>query len=288
MEVQRDHVLQRKVNDEGDIFAAEEDLLNQAQASEAASADEALMPFQALGSQAVFDRVLYDGGEFGHSGEVQVGSEEEMDFLGIPGLLEADQVRDLLHHRQSERARQQRRTSSTPEDVVRDVSTHEQLAVLRLAERAGGRVEPHRPAARRHPRGAATRVREPAAAGHHRIICHPDRTDPGLGGAQSSLSILGAWQRDLADPRPGLRVLDVLRTRPAAERHRARRGGRREPHRGPPARRDPGATRSGPPRHGRQLHVGLGVLSARPPAAGCASWRAVLRDARRSSEPPRT
>ncbi|MBY9076534.1 DEAD/DEAH box helicase [Nocardioides sp. WL0053] len=131
MEVQRDHVLKRKVSDEGDIFAAEEDLLNQAQASEAASADEALMPFQALGSQAVFDRVLYDGGEFGHSGEVQVGSEEEMDFLGIPGLLEADQVRDLLHHRQSERARQQRRTFSTPEDVVRDVSTHEQLAVLR-------------------------------------------------------------------------------------------------------------------------------------------------------------
>ncbi len=131
MEVQRDHVLRRKVNDEGDIFAAEEDLLNQAQASEAASADEAMLPFQALGSQATFDRVLYDGGEFGHSGEVQVGSDEEMDFLGIPGLLEADQVRDLLHARQSERAKQQRRTSSTEQDVVRDVSTHEQLAVLR-------------------------------------------------------------------------------------------------------------------------------------------------------------
>ncbi|HSE54506.1 MAG TPA: DEAD/DEAH box helicase [Nocardioidaceae bacterium] len=132
MEVQRDHVLKRKVNDEGDIFAAEEDLLNQAQASEAASAEEAMLPFQALGSEATFDRVLYDGGEFGHSGEVQVGSEEEMDFLGIPGLLEADQVRDLLRHRQSERAKQQKRkTSSTPEDVARDVSTHEQLAVLR-------------------------------------------------------------------------------------------------------------------------------------------------------------
>ena len=131
MEVQRDHVLKRKVSDEGDIFAAEEDLLNQAQASEAASGEEALLPWQALGSQATFDRVLYDGGEFGHSGEVQVGSEEEMDFLGIPGLLEPDQVRDLLHLRQSERAKQQRRTSSTPDDVERDVSTHEQLAVLR-------------------------------------------------------------------------------------------------------------------------------------------------------------
>ncbi len=131
MEVQRDHVLGRKVTDDGDIFAAEEDLLNQAQASEGASAAEALLPFEALGSQATFDRVLYDGGEFGHSGEVQVGSDEEMDFLGIPGLLEPEQVRDLLHLRQSERARQQRRTRSTQEEVVRDVSTHEHLATLR-------------------------------------------------------------------------------------------------------------------------------------------------------------
>jgi superfamily II DNA or RNA helicase len=137
MEMQRDHVLRRKVADEGDIFAAEEDLLNQAQASEAASSEE-LGTFEAMGSEAHFDRVLYDGGEFGHSGEVQVGSEEEMDFLGIPGLLEPDQVRDLLHQRQSERAKRQRgdrtppgATSSTPEDLARDVSTHEQLAVLR-------------------------------------------------------------------------------------------------------------------------------------------------------------
>jgi superfamily II DNA or RNA helicase len=130
MEVQRDHVLKRKVADEGDIFAAEEDLLNQAQAAEAASAEE-LGSFEAMGSQATFDRVLYDGGEFGHSGEVHVGSEEEMDFLGIPGLLEPDQVRDLLHQRQSERAKRQKATRSSPEDLARDVSTHEQLAVLR-------------------------------------------------------------------------------------------------------------------------------------------------------------
>ncbi len=134
MEVQRDHVLRRKVNDEGDIFAAEEDLLNQAQASEAASAEEALLPFEALGSQATFDRVLYDGGEFGHAGEVQVGSDEEMDFLGIPGLLEPDQVRDLLHHRQSERARKQRGAGPAEELNERrhdDISVHEQLATLR-------------------------------------------------------------------------------------------------------------------------------------------------------------
>lgn len=129
MEVERDHVLGRKVTDEDDIFAAENDLLAAANAEESASG-ELEMSWEALGSTASFDRVLYDGGEFGHSGEVHVGSEEEMDFLGIPGLLEPDQVRELLHSRQSERAARQK--AARPEaDSVAAVSTYEQLAILR-------------------------------------------------------------------------------------------------------------------------------------------------------------
>nr|WP_281169800.1 DEAD/DEAH box helicase [Nocardioides alkalitolerans] len=135
LEAQRDHVLGKKVTDEDDIFAAEDALVAQANATESASGEE-MLSFEALGSAAVFDRVLYDGGEFGHAGEVQVGSEEEMDFLGIPGLLDADQVRDLLHTRQSERARKQKaaaeesgRRPST--DSVEQLTAHEQLAVLR-------------------------------------------------------------------------------------------------------------------------------------------------------------
>lgn len=131
MEVERDHVLGRRVTDEDDIFAAEDDLMNQANASESASGDEAFEPWEALGSQATFDRVLYDGGEFGHEGEVTVGSEEEMDFLGIPGLLEPDQVRDLLRSRQSERAAKSRKPKAAEGDSVVQVSTHEQLAMLR-------------------------------------------------------------------------------------------------------------------------------------------------------------
>ena len=131
MEVQRDHVLGRKVNDDGDIFAAENDLLAQANAGESAS-DDLELSFEALGSEARFDRVLYDGGEFGHAGEVHVGSEEEMDFLGIPGLLEPEQVRELLHSRQSERAKKQKATRvEEAADSLAEVSTHEQLAVLR-------------------------------------------------------------------------------------------------------------------------------------------------------------
>lgn len=132
MEVERDHVLGRRITDEGDIFAAENDLLAQANAGEAAS-DELDSSWEALGSEARFDRVLFDGGEFGHSGEVHVGSEEEMDFLGIPGLLEPHQVRELLQTRQSERARKQK--AAAPEsdrgDSVAEVSTHEHLATLR-------------------------------------------------------------------------------------------------------------------------------------------------------------
>ena len=130
MEVERDHVLGRKVTDEDDIFAAEQDLLNEANAGESASGEEALLPFEALGSEARFDRVLFDGGEFGHAGEVHVGSEEEMDFLGIPGLLEPAQMRELLQQRQTDRAKKQK--ASAPEaDSVAEVSTHEQLAILR-------------------------------------------------------------------------------------------------------------------------------------------------------------
>jgi hypothetical protein len=125
MEVERDHVLGRRITDETDLFAAEQDLLDRANADVGAS-DELEGTWQALGSQARFDRVVYDGGEFGHAGEVHVGSEEEMDFLGIPGLLEPDQVRELLHHRQ-----RSRRTPADEAPTERQVSTHEQLAVLR-------------------------------------------------------------------------------------------------------------------------------------------------------------
>jgi superfamily II DNA or RNA helicase len=127
MEVERDHVLGRRITDEDDIFAAEQDLLAQADADVGAS-DELLGSYEALGSQARFDQVVYDGSAFGHAGDVHVGSEEEMDFLGIPGLLEPDQVRELLHHRQRSR---RTAAAASHEPAHREPSTHEQLAILR-------------------------------------------------------------------------------------------------------------------------------------------------------------
>jgi hypothetical protein len=132
LEVERDHVLGRKVNDDGDIFAAENDLLAQAEAGDAASDDLNATPFEALGSEARFDHALYDGAQFGHEGEVLSGSDEEMDFLGIPGLLEPGQMRELLQQRQSDRRRTNKAVEDArPADTLADVTTHEHLAVLR-------------------------------------------------------------------------------------------------------------------------------------------------------------
>ncbi len=127
MELQRDHALGRPIRDEDDIFAAEDELLARAE-QDVAGVDEEQASFAALSSEASFDRVLFDGGEFGHEGHVAVGSDEEMDFLGIPGLLEPDQVRDLLAHRQSARMKESRRSDRT---APRELSAHQRLAALR-------------------------------------------------------------------------------------------------------------------------------------------------------------
>ncbi|WP_307793831.1 DEAD/DEAH box helicase [Actinotalea soli] len=103
LELERDHALDRPLPEEGEVGLAD-DLLAAANRAESASdtvgADGIPGTFQALEAQASFDRVLFDGGEFGTGAEV--GSEEEQDFLGLPGLLDADQVSTLLRQRQAQ------------------------------------------------------------------------------------------------------------------------------------------------------------------------------------------
>lgn len=101
MEEERDHVLGRVISDDDDLFAAERALLELA----AAEQNEPGLPegaFEALESAAHFDRIVFDGGEFGHVTEP--GSPEEHDYLGLPGLLEPDQVAVLLKERQVKQA----------------------------------------------------------------------------------------------------------------------------------------------------------------------------------------
>jgi hypothetical protein len=88
------------------------------------------IPFETMESSAEFDRALYDGGEFGGGAP---GSPEEEDFLGLPGLLEPEQVSVLLRKRKAEQAAARRAGHGETEDEDReqDRATHEQLAELR-------------------------------------------------------------------------------------------------------------------------------------------------------------
>ena len=81
--------------------------------------------FQSLGADAELDQVIFDGASFGTA--TPAGSDEEADYLGIPGLLDADQMRDLLRRRQEEQLAV-RSASGTPPPPR---TTHGQLRELR-------------------------------------------------------------------------------------------------------------------------------------------------------------
>lgn len=127
MEAERDHVLDRRP-DLGDAETGlDESLIEQANRSERAS-DQLEMSFEALESEASFDRVLFDGGEYGAGGVV--GSEDEQEFLGIPGLLDADQMRTVLQQHQAQQ-QERRRGSGASSEAPATAVDHRRLMELR-------------------------------------------------------------------------------------------------------------------------------------------------------------
>lgn len=100
MEAQRDHVLGKPHRES----MGDEELVDRRR-SEPTEEDGG---FESLGASAELDQVIFDGASFGTA--TPAGSEEEADYLGIPGLLDADQMRDLLRRRQE--AQLTRRTAS--------------------------------------------------------------------------------------------------------------------------------------------------------------------------------
>lgn len=123
MEAERDHALE--VPASGEEVVEEEDLLAEAEKEDRASEELTKGEFAALGSQASFDRVLFDGDEFGLGGAV--GSEDEMGFLGIPGLLEPEQVSELLRKQQAEQIRRRPQDAQSRSNAV----DHRQLKAMR-------------------------------------------------------------------------------------------------------------------------------------------------------------
>jgi len=146
LEAQRDHVLGKphrpKEGWDDELLAAA-----QAQRDEPGEEKKA---FTALGADAELDQVIFDGTSFGTS--AFAGSEEEQDYLGLPGLLEPEQVRALLQRRQAEQLEQRVPASRGPgpaafvaastscaasapaaarDAAPRPVSVHERLTGLR-------------------------------------------------------------------------------------------------------------------------------------------------------------
>ncbi|HJE50763.1 MAG TPA: DEAD/DEAH box helicase [Tessaracoccus flavescens] len=125
IERQRDHVLGKPKSDETDIWAETEALIEQANRSESA-ADDLLGEFEALDSQATFDHVLFDAQAFGMHAEPT--SDDEADYLGLPGLLEPAQVSVLLAERQRRQLRRRERQDRKAEP---EVALHRALASKR-------------------------------------------------------------------------------------------------------------------------------------------------------------
>ena len=125
IERQRDHVLGRpKHQDAVDIWAETEALMERANKQERAS-DDLLNEYEAVSSEAIFDHVLFDSQAYGmHAAPT---SDDEADYLGLPGLLEPDQVAHLLEERQRRQTVRHERTMRR-DKVPPEQALHRQLA----------------------------------------------------------------------------------------------------------------------------------------------------------------
>ena len=199
--------------------------------------------------------------------------------------------------RQSERAaKQQRPAASTPEDMVAEVSTHEQLAVLRRELNGLVAAWHHRTGQPHGVTHAALRKEcgGPAAASPPPTSSSPDRPDPRVGGPHRDLLTRSRYPRrmacrDLADARPGSAGPACWRHARRADRHRAGRGGRGQPHGRLPAGQHPRAARAGPPRRRRPAaRRARRAPAGSRPSSRCSATsrcRCCARSPRRSAAP---
>jgi len=124
LEAQRDHVL-GKPHREPEGF---DDQLLAAANKQHDEPGEEEKAFTSLGADAELDQVIYDGSSFGTA--AFSGSDEEADYLGLPGLLDGEQMRALLRKRQDTQL-DCRSAAREPAPVARRVGVSGQLAALR-------------------------------------------------------------------------------------------------------------------------------------------------------------
>ena len=184
MEVERDHVLGRKITDEDDIFAAEDALM--AEARPRAASSEELRP--ALGGA-------------GLAGDLRPGAVRRGGVRPLGGGARRVGGGDGLPRDPGPaRGRPGARPAASPAERARassyagpggacagDVDPRAARDDAPRAQRArGGVVPPHRPGARDHPRRPAQGVRRPGRGGRQRRPAQAaDRPAPGVGDARA-------------------------------------------------------------------------------------------------------
>ena len=130
LEEQRDHALDRPQRPgeapEDNMWSEEEGLLAAANREEKASGELEAGSFEALESAAEFDHVLFDAEQFGMGGDV--GSQDEQEYLGLPGLLEPEQMADLLRQRQAKQVKSGRKRRTDEDEPI---AAHRALAKQR-------------------------------------------------------------------------------------------------------------------------------------------------------------
>ena len=138
MEAQRNHVLGKphRESDGLDDAALEDAEKRKDEKSELENG------FEYLGADAELDQVIFDGASWGTA--TPAGSDEEADYLGIPGLLDAEQMRDLLRRRQEEQLTKRTAVAAETGAPPPPRTTHGQLRELRKELNALVTIAHHR------------------------------------------------------------------------------------------------------------------------------------------------
>lgn len=128
LETSRDHVLGKPHREKE---GWDDEAL--AEANREKNEPDAERGYESLGAEAELDSLIYDGSTYGTA--TIAGSEEEADYLGLPGLLDAEQMRALLKRRQTEQlnAREAEEKKRREEEEARRKSEGNQAAAARVA-----------------------------------------------------------------------------------------------------------------------------------------------------------
>ncbi|WP_063050154.1 DEAD/DEAH box helicase [Nocardia arthritidis] len=129
LELQRDHVIGKPHREKNGL---DDDLLIEANKQQDEPGEQE-KSFVALAADAELDQVIYDGSSFGTA--TFAGSDEEADYLGIPGLLDAEQMRALLRERQAKQVSERSVPGPVPDPGAQVAGAAERVATAdRLGE----------------------------------------------------------------------------------------------------------------------------------------------------------